>query len=186
MQHSHNLWLSQLKDQDRILFSGLRHASLSSVKLSKTKRHIGSKNKAEELIRAALFAKHERTILLAIETQTPPSTPLKLKLTSTSLLSLFNLNFLTIHEMEKRQFNDQMSALQRLAKETTDIELGGVRIPIDIDFLQFNTGVNNVAMNQGKPQACSMKSIGRAQIESINPVLNPFLVLHFFTVIIQM
>lgn len=59
------------------------------------------------------------------------------------------LRFGPVKETEKTQFKDQMKAFKTLASGPQTLLIDGKEIEVKVNFLQFNTGVNNIAMNQG-------------------------------------
>ncbi len=145
--HAANLWSTKLlASDDTVLFNGIRHSSLSSPDLGEDERAESAKNKVEEVIRAALFSKYGKEISDHIVGNKNITEPLGLKLTSTSLLTLMDFKFAKTKETEKTQFEDQMKAFSNAKDELKEIEIDGKKIPIQFDFIQFSTGINNVAL----------------------------------------
>ncbi len=149
--HAANLWITTLSlETGNPLFSGIRHASLSSPNLSDpAEREAAALNKAKEVLLSAIYLKHKDVITSQLNNGRKITMPLETKLCSVSLLSLMELRFGPLKETEKTQFKDQMNAFKKLAASLKEINIGGEKIPVSIGFLQFNTGVNNIAMNQG-------------------------------------
>lgn len=147
-QHAVNLWHSSLtaKDnegRDKTLFSGIRHATLSPYTLSPSSaaRKEGARNRAKEVITAALFSRPdllERTL----KGETVP-----LRLTSTSLLT--PLPFLT---GEDKMLQDQIRVWEDIAQcnplklTIIDKENSPVVVSIRPEIAAFNSGVNELAL----------------------------------------
>ena len=147
--HAANLWSTKLlASDDTVLFNGIRHSSLSSPDLGEDERAESAKNKVAEVIRAALLSKYEKEINDSILNNKELTEPLDLKLTSTSLLTLMDFKFAKIKETEKTQFEDQMKAFSNAKESLKGIEINGKKIPIKFDFIQFSTGINNIALGE--------------------------------------
>ncbi len=165
-EHVGNAWVTELKnDKGEVLFQGERHAVLAvnPHKIpDKTIRLEASTNKAKELIHSALMLKIEDLQAIAktqkakqisaneISEEANQSTTsvinsdesLNLRLTSTSLMTMYDMNILKFHELEKSMSEDQTAGLNAAAAEMKAITVDGVSIPVSVDICHFNDPVN--------------------------------------------
>lgn len=157
--HATNLWMSEFsaaevshalsEDREKMLYRGIRHGILSPYGLKnrgrqKTMREEGALNRAREVASAALFMRlSPEKLQAAIAT----GETVKLKLTSTSLVTAFNIG----KQTEGKQLADQLNAWKKLGAEkpcVLDIrgKDGQVRqINVELDVAAFNFGVNEAA-----------------------------------------
>lgn len=167
--HAVNLWLSEVKDNNQsTLFSGIRHGVLSPYALPERSaaRLQGTKNRAKEVVMAALFAKpelykralnHEEVIL---------------RIASTSLLTYLG--------KEKGMLDDQVAAWKMLnndgvIKLNIKNEKGEAQeVKVKLDIAIFNFGVNELAFSIPKviSQNDNLNKTALAQILGCNYLIN--------------
>lgn len=166
--HAANLWKTELFDNSgKEIFNGIRHSSLASPDLNKEMRASSAEHKVGEVIQAALFAKYEQQITASIKDNVKITNPLDLKISSTSLLTLFDLHVGKINETEKTQFNDQMNAFKNAEENLKSINIAGVDIPVNFQFIQFSTGINNLALS-ASPLMKAINTFGWKKADQIN------------------
>ncbi|EKT57289.1 inositol phosphate phosphatase SopB [Providencia burhodogranariea] len=139
--HAVNLWISDIQDDKKnSLFTGIRHGVLSPFALAKgsQERKEGAKNRAKEVVMAALFSQPD-LYKKALNNET-----VELKLSSTSLL--------TNRWEEANMIKDQVSAWKDLGENNViklnvrneDGQLQEVKVKLDVAI--FNFGVNEIAL----------------------------------------
>ncbi|MCW2256632.1 phosphatidylinositol-4,5-bisphosphate 4-phosphatase [Providencia alcalifaciens] len=139
--HAVNLWISDIQDdKQKSLFKGIRHGVISPFALEKgsQKREDGAKNRAKEVVTAALFSQPD-LYKKALNNET-----VTLKLSSTSLLTdLWG---------EASMIEDQVSAWKSLGENKVNKlnvrnengQLQEVKVKLDVAI--FNFGVNEIAL----------------------------------------
>jgi phosphatidylinositol-4,5-bisphosphate 4-phosphatase len=158
--HAANLWTSEIRAPDgaggseQVLFKGVRHGILSPYGLEKgsTERLEGARNRASEVVTAALFARDD------LLTKALRGEEVSLKLVSTSLVTggLWK---------ERDMLDDQMGAWQELGRTKPLVLslMGGdgklQEVKINLDVAAFNFGVNELALKFG---------LGHAQSDGYN------------------
>lgn len=146
VNHATNLWNSTISTtengQKNVLFSGIRHGVLSPYQLPENspERKQGTKNRAQEVIAAALFSQPDR-LKKALAGDT-----VKLRLVSTSLLT--NTTYIV---NEANMLRDQMNAWDSLSKEPITLPVRNSKgeiqhVKIDLEVSAFNFGVNELAL----------------------------------------
>lgn len=151
-EHATNLWISEFSAApaqklltDIPLFKGVRHGTLSPYGVKPgPNRARGALTRAREVATAALFLQPEK-FEAALSGQ-----EVELKLTSTSLLTAFNI----AGETEGKQLADQLNAWKKLCADnpvTLKIGAGENRPPKEVKVrlavAAFNFGVNEAALN---------------------------------------
>lgn len=140
--HAVNLWLSEVKDNNQsTLFSGIRHGVLSPYALPERSaaRLQGAKNRAKEVVMAALFAKPE------LYKRALNHEEVTLRIASTSLLTYLG--------KEKGMLDDQVAAWKMLnndgvIKLNIKNEKGEAQeVKVKLDIAIFNFGVNELAFS---------------------------------------
>lgn len=153
IDHAVNLWCTKLTvqepgtEQGVTLFEAVRHGVLSPYGLDKDhlKRHEGTRNRAREIVTAALFLDN-RKLQQALHGQM-----VQLRLTSTSLLTPMNIGGFS----EKQRLQDQIEAWDWLAQQkplvlTVRDAAGQLQsVKIDLQVIKFNSGVNEFALTVG-------------------------------------
>lgn len=182
--HAANIWHTQLNNEyNQTIFSGLRHAVLTSAHEDiNIKCETGIK-KATELLKAAIIIKHKNKIEDILKNKHVLDTPLNLRLTSTSLMTMTNLkiSMLNLNEPEKTMNTDQINALTEAAKQLTSIEINDISIPVKVDVTSFCASINDLAlgpfkfinhdawMHADKINASSLKVL-LGSLEKSNPI----------------
>lgn len=167
--HAVNLWLSEVKDNNQsTLFSGIRHGVLSPYALPERSaaRLQGAKNRAKEVVMAALFAKPE------LYKRALNHEEVTLRIASTSLLTYLG--------KEKRMLDDQVAAWQMLnndgvIKLNIKNEKGEAQeVKVKLDIAIFNFGVNELAFSIPKVirQNDNLNKTALAQILGPNYLIN--------------
>lgn len=139
--HAVNLWISDIQDdKQKSIFKGIRHGVLSPFAFAKgsKEREDGGKNRAKEVVMAALFSQPD-LYKKALNNQT-----VSLKLSSASLL--------TYRGEEVSMIEDQISAWKNLSEN--DVIKLNVRnengqlqeVKIKLDVAIYNFGVNEIAL----------------------------------------
>jgi phosphatidylinositol-4,5-bisphosphate 4-phosphatase len=146
MTHAANLWTSDIRAKaqnglEQVLFKGVRHGILSPYGLEKgsTARVEGARNRASEVVLAALFARPD----LLEDALAGKEVPLKLVSTSLVTGGLWK---------ERDMLDDQINAWRELGRERplvlslmgADGELHDVKINLEV--AAFNFGVNELAL----------------------------------------
>ncbi|WP_458047775.1 inositol phosphate phosphatase SopB [Providencia stuartii] len=167
--HAVNLWLSEVKDNNQsTLFSGIRHGVLSPYALPErsAERLQGAKNRAKEVVMAALFAKPE------LYKRALNHEEVTLRIAPTSLLTYLG--------KEKGMLDDQVAAWKMLnndgvIKLNIKNEKGEAQeVKVKLDIAIFNFGVNELAFSIPKviSQNDNLNKTALAQILGCNYLIN--------------
>ncbi|EOE0524798.1 inositol phosphate phosphatase SopB [Providencia stuartii] len=167
--HAVNLWLSEVKDNNQsTLFSGIRHGVLSPYALPERSaaRLQGAKNRAKEVVMAALFAKPE------LYKRALNHEEVTLRIASTSLLTYLG--------KEKGMLDDQVAAWKMLnndgvIKLNIKNEKGEAQeVKVKLDIAIFNFGVNELAFSIPKviSQNDNLNKTALAKILGPNYLIN--------------
>ncbi len=167
--HAVNLWLSEVKDNNQsTLFSGIRHGVLSPYALPERSaaRLQGAKNRAKEVVMAALFAKPE------LYKRALHHEAVTLRIASSSLLTYLG--------KEKGMLDDQVAAWKMLnndgvIKLNIKNEKGEAQeVKVKLDIAIFNFGVNELAFSIPKviSQNDNLNKTALAQILGCNYLIN--------------
>lgn len=154
IDHAVNLWCSRLTAQEVetgrtvALFEAVRHGVISPYGLEKNNvnRQEGARNRAREVLTAALFSDNEKL------QQALNGELVQLRLSSTALLTPVNIGAFT----EKQQLQDQFEAWEWLSQQKPlmlmirDAEGQLKNVKIDLQVIKFNSGVNEFALTVGR------------------------------------
>lgn len=149
--HLINGYDSRMMQGDREIFSALRHGILSDkYEQDQAKRKENSKAAAAELVAAAYMKQCER-LGLTMEEARNRDPPLTLVLNSVSLVTPdLGRSLASKGASERDMLRDQMEALESLVGHSTEIEVGGQKISVNLQVNAFNFGVNAGAVGKLK------------------------------------
>ncbi|EOT1770369.1 type III secretion system effector inositol phosphate phosphatase [Escherichia coli] len=147
--HIANMWLSKVVDDEgKEIFSGIRHGVISAYGLKKnsSERAVAARNKAEELVSAALYSRPE------LLSQALSGKTVDLKIVSTSLLTPTSLT-----GGEESMLKDQVNALKGLNSKRGEPTKLLIRnsdgllkeVSVNLKVVTFNFGVNELALKMG-------------------------------------
>lgn len=138
-------------DSGKLLFRSIRHGALADKKeTNESVRKASAKQASEELASAALLQQLKDQDL-SLEAAATLDSPLKIYLTSVSLLTPDDFRALAAKlsgnqgTNEKKMLQDQVDSLKALEK-LTHLEIGGFKIPVQFVAMPFNFGVNDAAI----------------------------------------
>ncbi len=171
--HAVNLCETKLMSEEQELFSAVRSGTVCAFGIEQPEDRIeATKNRVRELVVAGLRLELERHPELLKKTNVYPltpdlsskekaeidynSNPVILKMLSTSLLSPDKFRHYTqIHDDEYSMYKEQMQAIGEIEKEVAEngfvemVDQSGelVRLPVKLEFLKANFGVNPISLN---------------------------------------
>lgn len=149
-KHAANIWMTSLTTPDhQELFKGIRHGVLTMRSDHEEERETAAKAKAMELIKAAVMMKHQTEIENILDGSVQQEGPLKVKMTSTSLMTMYDLEIkiLNVNEPERTLNQSQIQGLKMAAQELKQIEIDGKKIEIDVEVCSFCASMNDLAMH---------------------------------------
>ncbi len=154
--HLVNGYVTNLTNEGRTIFRGLRHAIASDkYETNKEKRKANSQKAAEELVKAALLLElTDRGLTLEDAVNLKEENRIILNLNSVSLVTPDIPRTVGSKGADERtMLRDQVKAMRRLEKEIREsgvIELDGKKIPVKLNINTFNFGVNAGAVGKFK------------------------------------